>query len=1369
MTSKSIRRRRLAPGRLLLILPLVIAVMLPALSQAQVMPPGNLEDHFTFEAENWNFDGGMFIDDPVISFTDANSYVDKGATLGVPEVDYVENDPTTRIDAVNEWRIPVDASVIGLPQTAVSTDETRPAYDAALMDDYDLAAIDAGEWVNYTKTFPSGDFLVYGRFGVGGATEFRAELARVTSDASQAEQSTVPLGVFSGTGAGGEVAYGWYQLTDQNGLPLTVALSGEDTLRFTAIEGGFVANYFLLAASDVSIGPPSVSLTGPAIGSSYEPGADIPITAEASDADGSVTQVEFLATSGTGVMTSIGTVSEAPYQIVWQAAPEGVFDLTAVATDDTGRVASSSAVRVYLDNTPPTINDVRGTPTLTRVVVTFSEIVDAGSAASVSNFAIAGPGGALGISGASVSADGSVVILETDLQTLGAEYTITVNNIVDLAGNVIAANSQASFFGVGPIQQGNNGMIVFEAEAYDRNEGGLWIEDGVRGTPSGGFSMVIPNGLGGTEQDQLQYDINFTRTGTHIVWYRASGNDGSDDTAWLHFDGARPVGREEGNLASMTGFSGELDFVWRSNPQAGGGQMTFNVDTPGLHTVSIARREDGAFFDKMIIVADPTFVPMGFGPPESAREGIPVEPSELTITMQPSDASAAENASATFNAEATTTDGSFILYQWQSFDGSEWHDIEGAVGPVYETGLLSSSQDGTLIRASISNASATVLSDEVTLTVLSETDPPQLLRATGIGPLQSVVLTFSERLAAESVTAVGNYSITGPAGSVSVVSAMLRPDGVSVALETGAQTVGTKYTVTVSGVTDEAAVPNEIGADNEAKFYSLGSVEQNADGLIVFEAESYDGNSDGLWGENTERGNPSGGVSMVVQNGAGASENGTRLTYDILFNRTGTHTVWYRVSGETGGDDSSYLHLDGGRPAERAEGTLASMSGFQGTSDFVWRSNPQSGGGRMTVDIGSVGLHEIGLAFREDGAHFDKFIITTDASYTPTGFGPPETRPGAPALPDVGLDGLSYGDTFDVGATINLGAMLSPTDRVIERVDFLANGVKIGESTSAPFSFDWADVQAGVYAITAVATDDVKDTSESPRVVVIVGEHPNDILYLTGNADPTTASPSDLGAIARLEGFGFNVVVVDDNDAAVSDSDGKLAILNSSTVDAGNIGALFRDIPVPVLNWESANHDDFQMTGDVIDVDQGALAGQTEIEIVAAGHPMAAGLSAGAVTVVATPGPFSFGVPGPNASVVATAAGAPGQAVIFGYESGVEMMNGLFAPARRAGFFMTDGTFASLNDDGLRLFDAAVGWVLDRELTPGGGEIVITGITETAGQITITWEGGSGSQTVQRTDELGDAPSWSDVGTSESGELTLPIEGAAGFFRVTGP
>src|SRR5437763_15546846 len=74
--------------------------------------------------------------------------------------------------------------------------------------------------------------------------------------------------------------------------------------------------------------PPTVSMTAPANGSSYVAPATINLGANATDADGSITKVEFFAGA-----TLIGSVTTPPYAVTWSNAAAGNYSLTAKATD----------------------------------------------------------------------------------------------------------------------------------------------------------------------------------------------------------------------------------------------------------------------------------------------------------------------------------------------------------------------------------------------------------------------------------------------------------------------------------------------------------------------------------------------------------------------------------------------------------------------------------------------------------------------------------------------------------------------------------------------------------------------------------------------------------------------------------------------------------------------------------------------------------------------------------------------------------------------------------------------------------------------------------------------------------------------------
>jgi chitodextrinase len=98
---------------------------------------------------------------------------------------------------------------------------------------------------------------------------------------------------------------------------------------------------------------PSVSLIAPADGAVFTAPANISIDATATDADGTVSRVDFY--RGT---TLIGSDSTSPYNFIWSGVPAGSYSLTAVAVDDDGASTTSAGRAVTVNvpaNQPPAV------------------------------------------------------------------------------------------------------------------------------------------------------------------------------------------------------------------------------------------------------------------------------------------------------------------------------------------------------------------------------------------------------------------------------------------------------------------------------------------------------------------------------------------------------------------------------------------------------------------------------------------------------------------------------------------------------------------------------------------------------------------------------------------------------------------------------------------------------------------------------------------------------------------------------------------------------------------------------------------------------------------------------------------------------
>jgi len=183
-------------------------------------------------------------------------------------------------------------------------------------------------------------------------------------------------------------------------------------------------------------------------------------------------------------------------------------------------------------------------------------------------------------------------------------------------------------------------------------------------------------------------------------------------------------------------------------------------------------------------------------------------------------------------------------------------------------------------------------------------------------------------------------------------------------------------------------------------------------------------------------------------------------------------------------------------------------------------------------------------------------------------------------------------------------------------------------------------------------------------------------------------SAADAAARDRLLAGGFVPVLRTGPAATTADAGGKAVVVISSTSNSGDVTTKYRTAVTPVVVWEPLLFDELGMTG-TASTSQGTQTGQTQVAIVNAAHPLAAGLS-GTVTVSSST-TFTWGVPNAGAVVVARPPSNASRASIFAYERGAGMV-GLTAPGRRVGLFLHDTAAASLNGSGRSLVDAALRW-----------------------------------------------------------------------------
>ncbi|MGD0756230.1 MAG: Ig-like domain-containing protein [Bacteroidales bacterium] len=89
--------------------------------------------------------------------------------------------------------------------------------------------------------------------------------------------------------------------------------------------------------------------------------------------------------------------------------------------------------------------------------------------------------------------------------------------------------------------------------------------------------------------------------------------------------------------------------------------------------------------------------------------------------------------------------------------------------------------------------------------------------------------------------------------------------------------------------------------------------------------------------------------------------------------------------------------------------------------------------------------------------------------------------------PAVAITSPIMNSSFSSPANITITASASDTDGSVSLVEFYNGSTKIGSKTTAPYSFTWNNVAAGIYSLTVVATDNlnVKTISSAISISVI--------------------------------------------------------------------------------------------------------------------------------------------------------------------------------------------------------------------------------------------------------------------------------------------
>ncbi|MEY2408422.1 MAG: hypothetical protein QOF48_1092 [Verrucomicrobiota bacterium] len=523
--------------------------------------------------------------------------------------------------------------------------------------------------------------------------------------------------------------------------------------------------------------------------------------------------------------TPIPGANEESYSVA-SAVVSDSANYTVVVTNSVNRTTSQVAqVTVSADVIKPTVAGVNAGAGgfFDQVLVQFSERVDLAEAIDGFNYVISGgiqPNSASIVSPGTAESGTVVSLVLGSPLAENTVYQLTVDMIHDLSGNGTDPAVQFSFRTWVLSTAGGVKLELFTGIAGNAVSA-LTSHPSFPNSPAVVTNLSTFNTREFLSGDSLETYGGRLRalfvpptSGNWIFYLR------SDDSSELYFNptGVTAAGRIL--LAAETACCGTFS-GHPSAPQALAAGRAYYIE-------ALYKEGGGGDFCQVAAkpAADPTD-PNLLTPIPAGMLGFTAPPGvagEVGITRQPASITTNENQLVTFSVLATNTYNLAMVYQWQT----NGVDIIGASGAAFS--FVARVADGiSQVRVLVSIVGSKVFSATAALNVMSDLTPPALLTASSDASFTSISARFSEFLGTSSAEDTFGYELTGP-GMLSVVTATLQPDGITVILQlNGPMQVDSTYTLAATMVMDLAGNQIAPGAMVQIHTWKL------APGYLTFE------------------------------------------------------------------------------------------------------------------------------------------------------------------------------------------------------------------------------------------------------------------------------------------------------------------------------------------------------------------------------------------------------------------------------------------------------------------------------------------------------------------------------------------------------
>ena len=561
-------------------------------------------EYLVIEAEDYNFDSGDYLPNPLPSgyledgsvVNREDGYVDR---VGTPDVDFQDTDMGPLDD--NDYRLDDHVGIRkgsnDVEPSPILNDAPRVSHLQAGIGDHQLRRSVPGEWLNYTRDFPEGEYRIYLRAAARWPQDVM--LSKVTSDRSQPNQTTADVGVFSMPNTVTPQDFIFVPLTS-GGEETLVELSGEDTLRLTLggdpeafeLQRTLYLNYLLLVP--VSSDDPNLAVTRSGVfkGGSAE---TVPVSITNTGKTQTLTISDAVVR---GENAGLFSVLSRPDSLA--PGESGVMELAFTPGASEGLLLAELALTSNDQSHPEIVVDLAtSVPRSNGLVARYPlDETDGGVFADASGNRIDGRFVSVG--------DGSVTI---------GELGINENAVRFFQGSGAAFAEVPALNGVPEL----NSFTISLWVSPDNAETGTFLSKGtgspdpfamasaggsvVWATTDGAFQLPAENILTTGEYTHLAVTVERGESDAATVLY-ADGKEVARDDASALFNDSRPAIFQLGALNGENGFAGLIDEVQVYNRALSDTEVAFLQANPGeeigggpvepsdLRILSISRSQD---------------------------------------------------------------------------------------------------------------------------------------------------------------------------------------------------------------------------------------------------------------------------------------------------------------------------------------------------------------------------------------------------------------------------------------------------------------------------------------------------------------------------------------------------------------------------------------------------------------------------------------------------------------------------------------------------------------------------------------------------------------------------------------------------------